>query len=185
MLALSFACFILGLYGPLMHATWRRPALLATVVVALFSSTAARADVKDEILARPSRETSRGLKAYEEGDAARALEAFEKARLARPQSPITRFNEAVAQVKAGKAAEAIDTFTALSREKNDLGFEANYNLGNAHLAGKQLPAAVAAYRDALRLRADDTRARRNLEIALKQQKEQQEQQKQQEQQQQQ
>jgi tetratricopeptide (TPR) repeat protein len=53
-------------------------------------------------------------------------------------------------------------------EKNDLGFESHYNLGNAPLAAQQLPGAVAAYRDALRLKPDDARARRNLEIALRQ-----------------
>ena len=81
-------------------------------------------------------------------------------------SASTRFNEAVAQAKAGKAPEAIEAFTALSREKNDLGFESHYNLGNALLGAQQLPGAVAAYRDALRLRPEDARARRNLEIAL-------------------
>ena len=134
----------------------------------LLLATTAHADLKDEILARPSRETNKGLKAYEAGDAAQALAAFEKARAARPGSAVTRFNEAVAQVKAGKAPEAIDTFTALSREKNDLGFESHYNLGNALVGAQQLPGAVAAYRDALRLRPDDARARRNLELALRQ-----------------
>jgi tetratricopeptide (TPR) repeat protein len=128
----------------------------------------AHADLKDEVLARPSRETNKGLKAYQSGDAAGALAAFEKARAARPDSPVTRFNEAVAQVKAGKTPEAIETFTALTREKNDLGFESHYNLGNALLGSQQLPGALAAYRDALRLRPDDARARRNLEIALRQ-----------------
>jgi Ca-activated chloride channel family protein len=127
----------------------------------------AHADLKDEILARPSRETNKGLKAYQSGDAVEALAAFERARAARPDAPATRFNEAVAQAKAGKAPEAIETFTALTREKNDLGFESDYNLGNALLGAQQLPAAVAAYRDALRLRPDDPRARRNLEITLR------------------
>jgi tetratricopeptide (TPR) repeat protein len=78
----------------------------------------------------------------------------------------------VGQVKAGKAPEAIETFTALTREKNDLGFESHYNLGNALLGAQQLPGAVAAYRDALRLKPEDARARRNLEIALRQQEQQ-------------
>ena len=111
------------------------------------------------------------MKAYVGGDATAALAAFEKARQARP-TPATRFNEAVAQAKAGKAPEAIETFTALSRETNDLGFESHYNLGNALLGAQQFPGAVAAYRDALRLRPDDARARRNLEIALRRMEEQ-------------
>ena len=168
-LGLAFLSFIVALYGPVMTRRLRpAAALTGGIILFLGAAVPARADIKDEVLARPSRETNRGLKAYESGDAARALEAFEKARLARPTSPVTRFNEAVAQAKAGKGAEAIDTFTTLSREKNDLGFEANYNLGNALLSGQQLPGAVAAYRDALRLKPDDLRARRNLEIALRQ-----------------
>jgi Ca-activated chloride channel family protein len=168
-LGLSFLSFLLAMFGPLLmeRARLKRATRLALVPILLAGPSPARADVKDEVLARPSRETNKGIKAYQAGDAAEALAAFEKARAARPDSPVTRFNEAVAQAKAGKAPDAIDTFTALSREKNDLGFESHYNLGNALLGAKQLPAAVAAYRDALRLRPDDAHARRNLEIALR------------------
>ena len=168
-LGLSLLSFLFAFFGPVLLEFLRqrrmRHALGAMVLVLL--SSEARADLKDEILAKPSRETNKGLKAYEGGDAAQALAAFEKARAARPDSPATRFNEAVAQAKAGKGPDAIEAFTALSREKNDLGFESHYNLGNALLGAQQLPGAVAAYRDALRLRPDDARARRNLEIALK------------------
>jgi len=165
-LGLSFLSFLLALFGPVLMERFRFKGARLALVPMLLLATTAHADIKDEILARPSRETNKGLKAYEAGDAANALAAFEKARAARPDSPVTRFNEAVAQVKAGKGPEAIETFTALSREKNDLGFESHYNLGNALLGAQQLPGAVAAYRDALRLKPDDARARRNLEIAL-------------------
>jgi Ca-activated chloride channel family protein len=170
-LGLSLLSFLSALFGPVLLELLRRrrrrarPALAAALLLLL--APAVRADLKDEILARPSRETNKGLKAYQSGDTAAALAAFESARAARPDSPVTRFNEAVGQVKAGKAPEAIETFTALSREKNELGFESQYNLGNALLGAQQLPGAVAAYRDALRLRPDDPRARRNLEIALR------------------
>ncbi|MEO8499517.1 MAG: VWA domain-containing protein [Vicinamibacteria bacterium] len=167
-LGLSFLSFLFALFGPvgLEFVRERRARLAVAALLAIFLAPAAHADLKDEILARPSRETNKGLKAYQSGDAAEALAAFEKARAARPNAASTRFNEAVAQAKAGKGPEAIETFTALSREKNDLGFESHYNLGNALLGAKQLPGAVAAYRDALRLRPEDARARRNLEIAL-------------------
>ena len=167
-LGLSFLSFILAFFGPLLMERSRQRRAGLTIAALLLAAPSAQADIKDEILARPSRETTKGLKAYQSGDAKEALAAFERARQARPDSPATRFNEAVAQVKAGKAPEAIETFTALTREKNDLGFESHYNLGNALLGAKQLPGAVAAYRDALRLKPDDARARRNLEIALRQ-----------------
>lgn len=167
-LGFSLLSFMLALFGPVLAERLRRRRAAALLLPLLLIAPAAHADIKDEILARPSRETSKGLKAYEAGNPTEALAAFEKARAARPGSPVTRFNEAVAQAKAGKAAEAVETFTTLSREKNDLGFESHYNLGNALLASQQLPGAVAAYRDALRLKPDDARARRNLEIALRQ-----------------
>jgi Ca-activated chloride channel family protein len=171
-LGLSLVSFLLAFFGPVFFERFRlRPSRLA-IAPLLLLATVAHADLKDEILARPSRETNKGLKAYQAGDPAQALAAFEKARAARPDSPTTRFNEAVAQAKAGKAPEAIETFTDLSRQKNDLGFESNYNLGNALLSSQQLPGAIAAYRDALRLKPDDARARRNLEIALRQQEQQ-------------
>ena len=167
-LGLSILAFIVGLFGPTVWEHVRRRRLQLALASLLLVTTTAHADIKDEILARPSRETNKGLKAYEAGDAATALAAFEKARAARPDSATTRFNEAVAQAKAGKAQEATETFTSLSREKNDLAFESHYNLGNTLLATQQLPGAIAAYRDSLRLRPDDPRARRNLEIALRQ-----------------
>jgi Ca-activated chloride channel family protein len=168
-LGLSLFSFLTGIFGPVLSEWVRRKRGLTAAAASLaLLASPLRADIKDEILARPSRETNRGLKAYEGGDMAQSLAAFESARKARPDSPITRFNEAVAQAKTGKGSEAIETFTALSRDKNDLGFESHYNLGNALLDAKQLPGAVAAYRDALRLRPDDLRARRNLEIALRQ-----------------
>jgi Ca-activated chloride channel homolog len=173
-LALSLLSFFVAVFGPTAweHIRRRRFKLLLASIL-LLGATLTRADVKDEILARPSRETNKGIKAYEAGDAAQALAAFERARAARPAAPATRFNEAVARAKAGQAQEAAEVFTALSREKNELAFESHYNLGNALLASKQLPGAIAAYRDALRLRSDDLRARRNLEIALRQMEQQQ------------
>jgi Ca-activated chloride channel family protein len=167
-LGLSLLSFLTAFFGPVLSEWVRRRRGIAAVAASLaLLASPLQADIKDEILARPSRETNRGLKAYEGGDMAQSLAAFESARKARPDSPTTRFNEAVAQAKSGKGPEAIETFTALSRDKNDLGFESHYNLGNALLEAKQLPGAVAAYRDALRLRPDDLRARRNLEIALR------------------
>lgn len=171
-LGLAFLSFLLSLYGPVFFERFKRRRTAVLLFPLLLLTTSAQADLKDEVLARPSRETNRGLKAYEGGDAQQALEAFSKARAARPNSPATRFNEAVAQAKAGQGAQAMETFTALSREKNNVEFESSYNLGNVLLEAKQLPGAVSAYRDALRLRPDDERARRNLEIALRQQQQQ-------------
>ncbi len=166
-LGLSFVSFLFAFFGPVLMERFRRKRAPVLAALLLLMAPGAHADLKDEILARPSRETNKGLKAYQSGDTAEALAAFERARAARPGAPATRFNEAVAQAKAGKAPEAIETFTALTREQNDLGFESDYNLGNALLGAQQLPAAVAAYRDALRLRPDDPGARRNLEITLR------------------
>jgi Ca-activated chloride channel family protein len=167
-LGVSLVLFLLALFAPAFLERQRLKRAGIALLALLLLPPRASADLKDEVLARPSRETNKGLKAYESGDAPQALAAFEKARMARPNSPVTRFNEAVAQAKAGKVPEAIETFTALSREKNDLGFENHYNLGNAYLGTQQLPGAISSYRDALRLRPDDPRARRNLEIALRQ-----------------
>ena len=167
-LGLSFVSFLCALFGPTVLAWFYRHRNLATAVPMVLLATLSPADIKDEMLARPSRETSKGIKAYEAGDAQQALAAFEKARAARPTSPATQFNQAVAQAKAGHAPEAIETFTALTRQKTTLGIESNYNLGNTLLGTKELPGAISAYRDALRIKPDDPRARRNLEIALRQ-----------------
>ena len=61
-LGLSFLSFLLALYGPLFFERLRHKKIVALLLPLLMVASPARADLKDEVLARPSRETSRGLK---------------------------------------------------------------------------------------------------------------------------
>jgi Ca-activated chloride channel family protein len=56
---------------------------------------------------------------------------------------------------------------------------AAYNLGNTYFRGQDLPKAIDAYKQALRLNPNDADAKHNLELALQQQQQQQSQQQQQ------
>lgn len=179
-LAFAYAAMIAGLFGPMISNSWRSKfgRSVAAAGIWLVLTSLANADVKDEVLGRPARLTKNGRDAYTSGKIDESLKAFEAARLARPNDPRTRFNEAVAQAQTGHGAEGAKTFLALSRDPQaGLEFEGNYNLGNVALQAKEFGAAVAAYRDALRLRPADENARRNLEIALREQQKQKEEQK--------
>lgn len=130
----------------------------------------ASTDVIDEILGRPARSTAAARKAYEAGEMDQALRSFTEARAARPSDPRARFNEATAllQQPGDRGPAATETLLALARDpRTGLVFESHYNIGTSALARKDLPAAISALRDALRARPDDERARRNLEIALR------------------
>jgi Ca-activated chloride channel family protein len=144
---------------------------VAALAVALFLAPAPlAADVIDELLGRPARSTSVARKAYESGDLENAARSFSEARASRPADPRTRFNEATTllQRPGDGARAATETLLALARDpKAGLAFESHYNLGTAALARNDAPSAVSALRDALRIRPDDARARRNLEIALR------------------
>ncbi len=122
----------------------------------------------DEALLRPTRATSAGRTLYDEGNYPKALERFTEAASFRPEDARARFNLADALFKAGKLDEAAAIFRALGeRDDAPLAFESRYNLGNVELSKQQFPAAVGAYRKALKLRHDDPDTRRNLELALR------------------
>ncbi|HPW55482.1 MAG: VWA domain-containing protein [Thermoanaerobaculaceae bacterium] len=124
--------------------------------------------VVDEALLRPTRATSAGRTLYDEGNYPKALERFTEAASFRPEDARARFNLADALFKAGKLDEAAAIFRALGeRDDAPLAFESRYNLGNVELSKQQFPAAVGAYRKALKLRHDDPDTRRNLELALR------------------
>ena len=124
--------------------------------------------VVDEALLRPTRATSAGRTLYDEGNYPKALERFTEAASFRPEDARARFNLADALFKAGKLDEAAAIFRALGeRDDAPLAFESRYNLCNVELSNQQFPAAVGAYRKALKLRHDDPDTRRNLELALR------------------
>jgi tetratricopeptide (TPR) repeat protein len=80
--------------------------------------------------------------------------------------------------KNGKFDEAAALFRSLGEDpKAPLAGPARFNLGNALYQKQEYPAAVQAYREALRTQPDDADTRRNLELALRALRDQEEQKK--------
>jgi tetratricopeptide (TPR) repeat protein len=140
----------------------------------------ARGGPVDELLLRPTRLTDQGRRQYAAGDHPHALSAFERAALARPADPRTRFNLADALYKNGKFDESAALYQSLGQDaRAPLAGPARFNLGNARFQQQDYRGAIQAYRDALHVNPDDLDTRRNLELALRALEEQQQQQKQQ------
>jgi Ca-activated chloride channel family protein len=195
-LGAALACLIVALGFPLPSRRKKAPAspVVRKVVAAGFAvcaaATVASAEtVKDEVLLRPRRLTSAGQRQYDQGNHPEALKSFEGAAGLRPDDPRAQFNLADGLYKNGKFEQAEPIFRSLGQDPHSpLAPAARYNLGNALYEKKEYPAAIQAYRDALRLVPRDADAQRNLEMALRalqQQKQQQQRQQQQQQQQQQ
>ncbi|HEY0591894.1 MAG TPA: hypothetical protein VGF40_09010 [Thermoanaerobaculia bacterium] len=149
------------------------------MIRAALAIVAAAATVASWPVFRPSnseRLTERGREAFAAGrfgDAAASLD--EAARI--EGDAIARFNQGTAKVAAGDAAGA-PILEQLGSERQPVGGDALFNLGNAALLARRYDDAIARYVDVLRRSPGDADAKRNLEIALRR-KQQQEEQKQQ------
>jgi len=167
------AAALLGLlaFGPLATAQEPSPSPPAAA-----PSPAPAARLIDEVLLRPRRLTEAGRRAFEKGDHPESLRAFEGASAARPGDPAARFNVADGLYKNGKFDEAAPLYRDLGRDPaSPLAAPSRFNLGNTLFLKQDYPAAIAAYRDALRLHPDHPETRRNLELALRALQKQQEQ----------
>jgi len=116
--------------------------------------------------------------AFSDGQYAAALETYSAAALILPHSPELAYNQGAASYKLGLYAQAREAFNR-SLLSQDVGLEARtkYNLGNVAygsalkemsnppVAIELLKSAIAHYRDAIELDAEDDGARTNIELA--------------------
>jgi tetratricopeptide (TPR) repeat protein len=123
--------------------------------------------------------SAKGVREYNLKHYGPAAGEFAKANELHP-SALSAFDLGTSQVAAGKNE---DGSHALAKAIEDPGLRerALYNRGNSALSAKAFDAAVRDYSAALRLHPGDMQAKRNLEIALRQDEKQKEQKKQQEQ----
>lgn len=123
---------------------------------------------------RPWGQEPGGNRAYRNGDYERAVERYREAMARGDANPRLRYNLGTALLRAGRADEAVGELEgALDAQSAELRGRAFYNLGNARLAGSELPAeedlgaALDAYRRALLLDPANDDARWNYELALR------------------
>lgn len=118
-------------------------------------------------LFNPRERTERALAELEAGDAEAAARKLAGAARIRPDDPLVRFNAGAGELAAGDPGAAAGQLArSVEGAEGELKARALYNLGNAQLAQEDYPAAVAAYKDSLRLLPDQGDAKHNLEIAL-------------------
>jgi len=127
---------------------------------------------------------AQGLAEFRKGEFAKAASSFRQAVSLR-NDPISAFDLGTAQVASGDSSSGSASLTEAMKDPQ-LKAPALYNRGNAALTEKAFDKAIRDYSDALRIQPQDKAAKRNLEIALRQQeqqkqKEQQEEQKKKEQ----
>lgn len=171
-LGVALAAFTLALLLPPFPLRRARAMSQAAAVAAAFlaptaSSGADAGKVAGEVLLRPRRFTQAARGEFDRGNHPAALEAFEKAAGSRPQDPAARFNLADGLYKNGRFDEAAAIYDALGTPGSPLAPAARFNLGNTRFQKQDYPGAVAAYKDALRLRPGDADTIHNLEMALR------------------
>jgi tetratricopeptide (TPR) repeat protein len=121
-----------------------------------------------------ARKNQNGIRAYEEGRFAEALQNFLSAKGVNPDAPELKNNTAAALYELKKYKEALDEFSRLDPGRlpqGKAGFY--YNLGNSHFRLGQFPQALENYKKSLRQNPDDNDAKINYELTLKKIREQQ------------
>lgn len=109
-----------------------------------------------------------GMEAEEKGDYETALKQYELAQKDFPSSAQLDFNRGHALHKLGRNEEAKQAFEkALEHDKGELANKIHFNLGNVLAALDKKREAIAEYRQALRVKPNDTHARHNMEVLLK------------------
>lgn len=117
--------------------------------------------------ADPAERMNTGNSAFQHGDYASALQAYQSAQVALPDYYEAYFNAGNTYALMGEYEKAIISYEIALRT-NDAQLQANifYNLGNVNYLAYKFDRAVDAYKHVLLLIPNDDDARHNLEVAL-------------------
>jgi tetratricopeptide (TPR) repeat protein len=124
-----------------------------------------------DLLKNRNPDVEEGNAAMKAGKAEDALAAYDKAAAKLNADPGLHFDRGTALSALSRFDEAAQEFLRATEAKDgSLKAGAFYNLGNTFARQKKFKEAIEAYRRALALDPKDSRAKWNLELALKQQK---------------
>jgi tetratricopeptide (TPR) repeat protein len=115
-----------------------------------------------------------GNQAYKRNEFNQAKTQYGNALQQKKDDPTAWFNLGNAIYKTKQVDSALFAFDAAAANANNAGLKSNalYNKGVALQNNKKLPECIEAYKDALKLNSQNTDARHNLQLALKQQQQQ-------------
>lgn len=162
-LAIGIAFLVLGL---MILPSWRRGrskvALLAVVLLAGHAQAAGPLEVNHP-------EVELGTELYDAQKFEEALKHYDAALVDKPSDARVQYNRGLALHKLGRNDEAKTAFqNALDLDRSgELAGKIHYNLGNVAAATGDKQTAIKEFRAALRKNPEDTLARHNLEVLLK------------------
>ena len=119
-----------------------------------------------------------GNRLYKKGQIDQSVQKYQQAVQQAPKNPTANYNLGNAQFKKNNYDEAAHSYDATVENSKDNAMKEKgyYNKGVAMIKQKKLQESIDAWKQALKLDANDADARENLEKALMQQKQQQQQQ---------
>ena len=117
----------------------------------------------------PDQVNNSGHGSYANADYSAALDAYETARERVPKAGGPHYNVGNALYRMENFEESLEEYDeALKYAKGDLRSRGFFNRGNATFRTQQYAQAVEAYKEVLRMNPDDSDAKHNLELALRQ-----------------
>ena len=117
----------------------------------------------------PGQANNSGHEPYASADYSAALDAYEAARERAPKAGEPHYNVGNALYRMEDFEESIEEYDeALMYAEGDLRSRGFFNRGNAAFRTQQYSDAVEAYKEVLRMNPDDSDAKHNLELALRQ-----------------
>jgi len=109
----------------------------------------------------------KGNEAYRKADFNTAIENYKNALRKDPANNTARFNLANALQKQNETKAAKENYDeVIEKAENSLKAESNYNKALAYLKEKNLPEAIASFKESLIENPADDEARENLKKAL-------------------
>lgn len=115
----------------------------------------------------PAERMNAGNQQFDQARYGDAVEFYQAAQVAAPDSPEAYYNAAGAFSRLGDIESAINAYKQVLKTSDDnLSARTYFNMGNLYFEEKRYADAIDAYQEVLLLRPNDEDARHNLELAL-------------------